>query len=396
MQMNEPLNGFRLLIADDEPSNLRVLVETLRDLGEITVATNGREALDRAKANPPDLMMLDINMPAPNGYDICRQARTDRVLKNIPIIFCTTFDAEEDEALGFEVGGADYITKPFVPAIVLARVKTHLELKRHRDHLEALAETRARQLIHAERLATLGTLAAGIAHELNNPLACVMMQADFMLHRLKALPLNQGAAIPESFTPIMDYVESSKAYLKAIIDDSDRMARIIAGMKGYAKREGESFKLVPLSESVENALKLCFHKLKNHVETQTRFDPDLPPVRMHPQQIEQVLVNLINNAVDAIEEAGKEGLIEISIDRVEDQIRLTLDDNGNGIPPSKLETIWDAFFTSKGDKGTGLGLSISRGIIQEHGGKMNAQNRPEGGARFVILLPIASPTSLQS
>jgi len=390
--MNEQLNRFRLLIADDEPSNLRALVETLRDLGEITVATNGREALDRAKANPPDLMLLDINMPAPNGYDICRQARTDRVLKNIPIIFCTTFDAEEDEALGFQVGGADYITKPFSPSIVLARVKTHLELKRHRDHLEALAETRARQLVHSERLATLGTLAAGIAHELNNPLACVMMHADFMLHRLKALPLTGGDAFPESCIPILDYVESTRTTLQAIIDDSDRMARIVAGMRGYAKREDENFKLAPLSASVDNALKLCFHKLKNHVETKTRFDSDLPPVRMHPQQIEQVLINLINNAVDAIEETGKEGLIEISIERVSDQLRLTLDDNGSGIPPSKLETIWDAFFTSKGDKGTGLGLSISRGIIQEHGGNISAQNRPEGGARFVILLPVASET----
>ena len=100
------------------------------------------------------------------------------------------------------------------------------------------------------------------------------------------------------------------------------------------------------------------------------------------------MVNLINNAVDAIEESGNDGLIGISVERIANQVRLTLDDNGTGIPPAKLDAIWDAFYTSKGEKGTGLGLSISRGIIQDHGGDLQVQNRSEGGARFIITLPI--------
>ena len=389
MQTDTPSSTCRLLIADDDPANLRTLVETLRDLGEIAVAKNGREALERAKANPPDLMLLDINMPEPNGYEVCRQVRADPLLKTVPVIFCTTFDAEENETLGFEVGGADYVAKPFSPAVVRARVKTHLELKRHRDHLEALAETRARQLVHSERLATLGTLAAGIAHEINNPLACIMMNADLLLHHLNALSLDTPAILPEALAPIVNYVRFSHPGLQSILDDSDRIARIVTGMKGYAKRGDETFKLAPLFVSVENALKLCTHKLKYNVETKTCFAPDIPPVRMRPQQIEQVLVNLISNAVDAIEESGKDGIIEISVERQGDKVLLALDDNGTGIPPAKLETIWNAFVTSKGDKGTGLGLSISRGIIQEHGGEIQASNRPEGGARFLITLPIA-------
>ncbi len=379
----------RLLVADDEPANLRALIETLRDLGEITVAKNGVEALERARSNPPDLMLLDINMPEINGYDVCRQARSDPTLKNVPVIFCTTLDAEEEESCGFEVGGADYITKPFCPSIVRARVKTHLELKRHRDHLEALAEARARQLVHSERLATLGTLAAGIAHEINNPLTCIMMHADMLLRSFKSLPAHDTpAALANAPAAFWEYIQTGGAYLQAILDDTDRIARIVAGMKGYAKRDDEHSKPASLGASVENALKLCSYKLKNRATVTTRFSPDLPPVRMRPQQIEQVLVNLINNAVDAIEESGNDGLIGISVERIANQVRLTLDDNGTGIPPAKLDAIWDAFYTSKGEKGTGLGLSISRGIIQDHGGDLQVQNRSEGGARFIITLPI--------
>ena len=153
--MNPSPGSCRLLVADDEPANLRVLAETLRDLGQITVAKNGAEAIDRARAAPPDLMLLDINMPELDGYEVCRRVRSDSRLSSVPVIFCTTLDAEENESRGFDVGGSDYVVKPFSPPIVRARVKTHLELKRHRDHLEALAESRARQLVHAERLATL-------------------------------------------------------------------------------------------------------------------------------------------------------------------------------------------------------------------------------------------------
>ena len=382
--MNPNPESCRILVADDEPANLRILAETLRDLGQITVAKNGAEALDRARSAPPDLMLLDINMPELDGYEVCRRARLDPSLKHVPVIFCTTLDAEEDETLGFEVGGADYIAKPFSPPIVRARVKTHLELKRHRDHLEALAETRARQLVHAERLATLGTLAAGIAHEINNPLACISMNADLLLYRLHSLP-------PDAPEPLSDFVRSLPEHLQNVVADSHRIARIVAGMKGYARRGDAAFKLVSLAVPVDNALHLCAYKLKC-IKTRVILSPDLPPVPIRSSQIEQVLVNLLNNAADAIEESGRDGLVEISVDRDGNRVRLTLDDNGTGIPPAKLETIWDAFFTSKGDKGTGLGLSISRGIVQEHGGDIQAQNRPEGGARFTLHLPIERPT----
>ena len=381
--MNPSPESCRLLVADDEPANLRVLAETLRDLGQITIAKNGAEAIDRARAAPPDLMLLDINMPELDGYEVCRRVRSDSRLSSVPVIFCTTLDAEENESLGFDVGGSDYVVKPFSPPIVRARVKTHLELKRHRDHLEALAESRARQLVHAERLATLGTLAAGIAHEINNPLACISMNADLLLHRLRSIP-------PGATDLLSEFVLSLPEHLQNVVEDSHRIARIVAGMKGYARRGDSEFKLLSLSVPVDNALHLCAHKLKN-LETRVELPPDLPPVPIRPSQIEQVLVNLLNNAADAIQESGRNGLVSIRAETSSDRVLLSIEDNGPGIPPGKLETIWDAFYTSKGDKGTGLGLSISRGILQEHAGEIQVRNLPSGGAQFTISIPLRRP-----
>lgn len=129
----------KILIVDDVPSNIRILVEELRSEYEIVVATSGKLALQRAVTNTPDLILLDIMMPEMDGYEVCARLKEDRKLSGIPIIFVTAKDEEEDETKGLHIGAVDYITKPFSLPIVKARVKTHLELKQHRDFLENLS-----------------------------------------------------------------------------------------------------------------------------------------------------------------------------------------------------------------------------------------------------------------
>jgi signal transduction histidine kinase len=142
---------------------------------------------------------------------------------------------------------------------------------------------------------------------------------------------------------------------------------------------------------VANSLQLCIFTTKYGIETPVDIPDDLPKFLGQSQQVEQVLINLINNATHAIQEHSQEGTITITARLVDDKIVLTVDDSGPGIPPDKLDTIWEAFYTSKGEKGTGLGLSISSGIIKDHGGTITAVNRPEGGARFTITLPAYRP-----
>jgi len=129
----------RILIVDDTPANIRILQEILGDKHEILFATSGREALDLIAQRPPDLILLDVMMPGMDGYEVCRKLKANPSTRNIPVIFITALDDEQDETRGLEVGGIDYITKPISPPIVRARVRNHLELKRYRDTLEHLS-----------------------------------------------------------------------------------------------------------------------------------------------------------------------------------------------------------------------------------------------------------------
>lgn len=138
--MSESTPQSTILIVDDSPVNIKALGEPLKALYKIRIATNGEKALEIAKAsNPPDLILLDIVMPTQNGYEVCKKLKADSTTKNIPVIFITALDEEKDETKGLELGAVDYITKPFSLPIVIARLKTHLELKHHRDILENLS-----------------------------------------------------------------------------------------------------------------------------------------------------------------------------------------------------------------------------------------------------------------
>ena len=179
--MSNKFERATILLVDDEPANLQILMAALREQYNLLVAKNGKEALVRARGDStPDLILMDVEMPLMSGYEACTALKEDDKLCDIPLIFITVLSAEEDETTGFSLGAVDYITKPFSPSVVRARVSTQLELKRHRDNLEALAEERAQQLIHAERLATLGSMAAGIVHEINNPLLYVSLSTEML------------------------------------------------------------------------------------------------------------------------------------------------------------------------------------------------------------------------
>ena len=147
-----PLPLRTILVVDDEPANIRILGETLRNQYRLIVATNGAQALDRVRSSPrPDLILLDVQMPDMNGYEVCEQLKSNEAFRKIPIIFITAMNTAQDETRGLEIGAADYITKPFQPAIVLARVRTQMELLLHNEHLEELVEQRTRWLQETQK-----------------------------------------------------------------------------------------------------------------------------------------------------------------------------------------------------------------------------------------------------
>ncbi len=150
--MDEQIKRQTLLIVDDEPVNIKIFLEMLRSDYTIKVATDGEKALQIAQSdNPPDLIILDVMMPGIDGYEVCRRLKAEPRTKDIPIIFVTAKGGEDDQTKGFELGAVDYIAKPFSPIVVMARIKTHLELKRNRDFLEWMLKERTREMQEMEK-----------------------------------------------------------------------------------------------------------------------------------------------------------------------------------------------------------------------------------------------------
>ncbi len=248
-------------------------------------------------------------------------------------------------------------------------------IKNSREQLETTVETlktTQAQLIQSEKLSGIGEFIAGVAHELNNPLTSVM-----------------------GFSELLQNAEVSpkdKHYLELIHKSALRCQKIVQALLGFARRTAPERKVVCLNALVEAAVEILLYQLRtSNVEAFMNLDPDLPQAMVDPHQIQQVFVNLINNARQAIEMHQPKGVIRISTARHGDTVHVIIQDNGPGIPEENLSKIFDPFFTTKEiGKGTGLGLSLVYGIIKEHGGTITPRSRPGEGATFIIELPVTA------
>ncbi len=363
---------YKIMIVDDIPTNIKVLGETLRADHEITFARSGQKALEIIEENPPDLVLLDIMMPGIDGYEVCRRLKKDKRTRDIPIIFITAKGEDEDEAKGLELGAVDYIAKPFNPVVVKARINTHLELKQHRDNLEDLVEERTSQLIHSDRLATLGTISAAIAHEIMNPLFSISLNAEL---------------IQESFAGEKEGVVYSK--IEKIIKNTRRISALVDGLRGYSRKSDIEKQNYILTEIIGEALNILNYRIANAGMTaDTSGVPKDMTVYCDYQGLFQVFVNLITNAADA-SDTDEGGTIIVSSHREGNNAVICIRDNGPGMSEQMLNKIFDPFFTTKGrDQGTGLGLYIVSNIIEMHNGRISAISIEGTGTEFEIVLPM--------
>ena len=257
----------------------------------------------------------------------------------------------------------------------LARVFNQMteNLKQSREQLEMTVETlktTQAQLIQSEKLSGIGEFVAGVAHELNNPLTSVMGFSEL---------LAQADGDPKH-----------NRHLEMIHKSALRCQKIVQSLLSFARRHQPERKVVCLNRLVEGALEILNYQLRtSNIEVSTSLDPQLPQAMVDPHQVQQVFLNLINNARQAIEAHQPKGRIKITTAARGPHVRVTIQDNGPGIPPQSLSKIFDPFFTTKEvGKGTGLGLSLCYGIITEHGGTITPRSKPGEGATFIIELPI--------
>lgn len=424
-----------VLIVDDNPANLGVLSDTLDQAGlEVWVAQSGKIALERVEYALPHLILLDVMMPEIDGFETCRRLKANPTTQNIPVIFMTALSDTENKVEGFHLGAVDYITKPFQQEEVLVRIKLHLKLAELSINLEeknAQLEQKVAEVSHAysdlkqmqlqliqgEKMSSIGQMAAGIAHEINNPVNFIYgnlsYAQDYIEDIVRLLTLYQ-ADYPNP-TPRIQ-AEQEAIDLEFIQDDliklfnsitvgAQRIHDIVKSMRIFSRVDETGPKMVDVHEGIDSTLTILHYRLKARPENAAievaKDYGQLPLVECYAGQLNQVFMNILSNAIDALDEAShseklsgeirEAGRIQVTTEMVgEDAIAIRIADNGPGIGEAVKSRLFDPFFTTKPvGKGTGLGLSISYElIVEKHHGKLYCQSEPGQGAEFVIEIPI--------
>jgi signal transduction histidine kinase len=423
--MIDSSNSF-ILIVDDNPTNLSILSKTLKSANyKIRMAVDGEEALAMVAYAHPDLILLDVQMPKMDGFEACRRLQSDPATQGIPIIFMTALADTENKIQGLSLGAVDYITKPFEPQEVLARVKVHWRLKQLADTLEQRVAQRTDelekvqlQLVQQEKLSTLGQLVAGVAHEINNPIACVVGNVSAVEDSINDLfdlidlyrqrfP-EPGPTIEASLDTIdLEYLrEDLPKLVKSMKDGGDRIVSISQSLRTFSRADSDKKQKFNLAEGIDSTVLILRHRLKANnlrpaIEVIANYG-DVPEINCFPGQLNQVFMNILANAIDALDaacvgrtyaelEADPERIIistQMSIDL--STVEISIKDNGSGMPNSVKSRIFDHLFTTKEvGKGTGLGLAIAKSIVEEtHSGKLICHSVLGEGTEFAIELPL--------
>lgn len=405
-----------VLIVDDTPTNISVLAQTLRQANlSIRIANDGLSALAQVRKIRPSLILLDVQMPGIDGFETCRRLKADAATRDIPVIFMTALSDKASRVEGLSLGAVDYIAKPFERAEVLARIKVHLQLKRLTEQLENTVNARTRTLqetqdllIEQEKLAALGQLMAGVAHEINNPMTCIANNIgpahEYVndlteLIKLYREHLNTPVPAIDKMWEACDIefaMEDLPKLLNSMALSIERIKDLSTSLRSFSRGESAEPVIFDIHHGLDSTLVILGHRLKSanaksSVSVSKHYS-ELPPVRCFPSAMNQVFMNILANALDVLEEAN-EPTIEIVTRRVENEssawVHIEIADNGPGMTAETQKHLFDALYTTKPvDKGTGLGLSISREIVEKrHNGRLVCESLPGQGCRFIVMLP---------
>jgi two-component system NtrC family sensor kinase len=407
-----------VLVIDDEEVIVKRLKKFLEKEGyAVFTALNGKEGLAVIASNKIDVVITDIRMGDMDGIEVIQKAK--KLYRDIEGIVVTGHTDQELTVRSLRAGACDYITKPInldtllfsikkatekinlnrnqlyrnrelkISKEIISKMNEELE-RRIQERSQELSQTQA-QLIQTSKLATLGEMSAGLAHEMNQPLGGISLTA-------------------RNFQKLMERGKLTEEELAAGLTDIDslvkRMSKIIQHIRTFARQDTLKFIEVDLNETIEAALGLLGEQLRLHeIEVVRELAPDLPRITGEPYQLEQVWINLITNARDAVEEKGKR--IAADKGKVSDykkvitistrcssknkatSLEVAVVDNGIGIAEGQKEKILEPFFTTKEvGKSMGLGLSISYGIIENHKGTIKVESNEGEGCGFSVMLPI--------
>ncbi|MDM8525538.1 response regulator [Desulfococcaceae bacterium HSG8] len=388
------MENIRVLLVDDEENFRDVMARRLGKRGVIPgKAESGEKCLSVLEKEPADVVVLDVKMPGMDGLEVLRHLREKH--PGTEVILLTGHATTSDGVQGIKSGAFDYLTKPVEFEHLLGKIKQAWEktqwLKEKQRETE-FREKMAKQMIVTERLASLGTLATGVAHEINNPLAIIAEAAGWMGLLLKKEELS-GMPRKTDFENALKKIESSV----------ERAKRITHQLLDFVQKDNSVLSEVDIKELVEGSLRLLNREILNKdVEIIQKIKHGVGSIRSDSYQLRQVLINLLTNAIHAIGTCGK---ITISCKSVSlpsgpeirekrekvssvEAVELRVQDTGEGVPKENLKKIFDPFFSTKiPGKGTGLGLFVTSGIIDKLGGNIEVESQVGQGAVFCITLP---------
>jgi signal transduction histidine kinase len=367
------LKGRRILAVDDDRINLKIIGGILRHEGyEIAEAASGEQALEVYASFQPNLVLLDVMMPGIDGFTTCRTLKKTYGDKCAPVIFVTAKSEAEDVVMGFDAGGVDYLTKPFRPKEVVARIRTHLSNQQLVEQQKHLVDQLSKANAAKDRF--LGMC----AHDLRNPLSSIRGLAELMDE-------NAIGTLTDEQREIVQTIHGASQSMLQLVNELLDVATIEAGHLKLAK--------VPTSvvEMIERSVHLAnIEAAKKNMKIELVTMPSDPVVEVDRNKMRQVVDNLINNAVKY---SPRGSVITVIVHASDSVAGFAVRDNGPGIPESERHKLFKDYGRlsaqpTGGEKSTGLGLAICRKIVEAHDGTISVENIPGRGAEFVVSLPL--------
>ncbi len=416
----EPLQGT-ILAVDDESINLQVIHNQLSLQGyRVLLASSGKEALEILEDEQPDLILLDLMMPLMSGFEVCSEVRKTYSLDQLPIIILTAKNQISDLVSGFASGANDFLTKPFSRSELLCRIRTHLQLKKETDlkrqreatikslnenleekitartreleeSLEYLKKTQT-QLIESEKMASLGCLVAGVAHEINTPIGVSVTAVSMLESNSKDIKsaFTSNQMTQENFE---EYLEESIELSEMILTNLMRAAQLIRSFKQVAvDQSSQEWRTIEVKKYLQEVLVSLHPKYKHFMEDIDINCPDNLSFTTNPGSLAQIITNLVCNSVEHgfhdFTLAHPEIRLNVRlIDKnSEKTLQIEYSDNGKGMTGEQKEKVFEPFYTTRrSEGGSGLGLSIVYNLItQSLGGKISCISEPEKGTMFLM------------